>query len=149
MRLSERFVTLFREPTTPHFLLREAAMDEWGADVATVYVLVGECGEYSDQQTWSVAAYLCPEQARAALARLAEWCESTPSGFVRWVNAGTDAATARLGWRRDAADAPTVCPHDARFKTDYGSEAVNGSWVYFDSAAYSVEAIPLRIGGES
>jgi hypothetical protein len=117
MRLSQDVVDLLRNPESPDGLIRDALLD-MGLDVAKVYVVCGSCGSYSDQRSWTVAAFLDEGQARAFCGKLNQWCRDNRvhSETRPWPNGG-----------------PIECPLDPEFKTDS------------DGTSYEVEAIPLRV----
>lgn len=116
--LSDRLVALIRNPETPTYVLRDAVMEE-ERPVASVWVVVGMTGEYSDKRTWTVAAYLEKEAAESLRDRLTEWVKekglTSSRGEYNYLN-------------------PLPKPdEDPNFGCDY-----TGVW-------YDVEEIPLRV----
>jgi hypothetical protein len=74
MRLSEDVVALLRNPETPDEVLYDAVL-EMRCDVAKVYVVSGNCGSYSDYISWTVAAFLNEDSAKAECEKLNSWCK--------------------------------------------------------------------------
>ncbi len=72
--LSDRLMALIRNPETPTFVLRDAVAEE-EEPVASVWLVEGRCGEYSDKHSWTVAAYLDKAQAEGLVERLTKWCK--------------------------------------------------------------------------
>ncbi len=123
MMLSGTITALLRNPETPDHMLRDALQEE-GWDVAKVYVVVGETDEYSDRQTWTVAAYLAEEQAETEAARLNMWCRENH------VHITNRAYALRSRNRTDQKPSG-----DPGFQCDYtGTE-------------YTVDAVELRVTG--
>jgi hypothetical protein len=72
-RISETVFQLIRNPETPQEAIRDAVIEE-GEAVASVFVVTGETGEYSDTSSWNVAAFLDKAQAEAFCESLNQWC---------------------------------------------------------------------------
>lgn len=79
--LSDRLTALIRNPDTPTYVLRDAVREE-EPTVASVFVVSGETGEYSDKRSWAVAAYLERVQAEAVADRLNQWCSRQRCGWA-------------------------------------------------------------------
>ena len=122
MPLSDRLLTLIRNPETPIFALRDACAEE-DPPVATVYVVTGRTLDWINGEewveTWSVAAYLCPDQADARCASLNQWCVD-------------NECHVEFGFPVEKH--PKDCPLDPGFRTDWGG------------VSYNVVPVPLRVG---
>lgn len=70
-------LSLLRNPETPDGVLRDRVLELAGEGraVASVYVVYGRCGSYSDERTWHVSAYLDRAHADARAAALTEWAK--------------------------------------------------------------------------
>jgi hypothetical protein len=119
--LSDKLTALIRNPETPTYVLRDAVQEEEPA-VASVWVVEGQSGSYSDKKHWTVAAYLNREGAEALMGRLDLWLEKTGWG---------DGVPDEWDWMdRDNWPKP---PDDPNF--DY----------VYDGVQYVLYEIPLRV----
>jgi len=107
---------LLRNPECPISVIRDA-LQEQGVSVAKISIIVGSTGEYSDYNTWLVAAYLLKEHADVAAEKLNAWCME--HGFHNGI--------ADYSERRSLKP-----PGDPQFSCDY-----NGT-------KYTVEEVDLR-----
>lgn len=122
--MDKDLAALLRNPETPDYVIRDYLLEREGLNVASVYVVVGRCGEYSDKRTWTVAAYLDKEQAEALRARLEAWCKANEFHDGRPENF----------WALDFNDQEKrKPPEDPQFQADY------------TGTRYVVEEIPLRV----
>lgn len=122
--MDEDLAALLRNPETPDYVIRDYLLEREGLNVASVYVVVGKCGEYSGKQTWTVAAYLSNEQAESLRVRLEAWCKA--NGFHDGRPQGY--------WNLDEDEQERLKPpEDPRFQPDY------------TGTRYVVEEIPLRV----
>jgi hypothetical protein len=117
VRLSQDVVDLLRNPESPDGLVRDALLD-MGWDVAKVYVVCGFTGEYSDQSSWTVAAFLTEGQAVAFCDRLNDWCKT--HGLHR------DAYRIDYEAREEAREAGN--PDDPHFRCDYTGTGCAAFW---------------------
>ena len=120
-RLSDTLLALLRNPETPDYVFRDVVIEHIhdGAKMASVYVVSGETGEYSDRRNWPVVAFLEKAQAEAFCERLNAWCKENFCWY----------------FSSDHYNRPTLCPLDLNFSCDY------------TGTAYHMWEIPLRAEG--
>lgn len=73
-RLDEEIVALLRNPEVPSNVIADAIIEREG-DVASVWIVQGHTGEYSDERDWSVAAFLDKGKAEQICEELNQWCK--------------------------------------------------------------------------
>lgn len=124
--LSERLMSLIRNPECPDYVIRDAVLEEEAA-VADVYVIEGQTGEYSDRQSWSVAAFLAEEHAQEFCDKLNAWCKEKRIAKSNYDYEAADELRDQKTWSFN-------CPLDP------------GLCVYYTGTSYLVYKIPLKAG---
>lgn len=122
MRLSDAMLNMLRNPETPTYVLRDALREE-ECPVHTIYVVSGNTGEYSNKRSWTVAAFLCEQQAIAFVERLHKWVEDN----------GFKDTTPEDYWEQKYDGTGIKPPDDPKFDADY-----NGVW-------YNIWNVPLKV----
>lgn len=123
MHLPRTIEDLLRNPECPNGILLDAISDlvpGWPEEenpMATVFVVMGGTGEYSDHRSWEVAAFLDEAKADALRDELEAWCRANEC----WQQ--------KPPWLYEKDLKP---PQDPQFQCDY------------TGVSYGVAAITLR-----
>lgn len=99
---------MLNNPDTPNFAIKDA-LEERGINVAEVYIVVGQTGEYSRYRGWYIAAYLDNDTAIQCRDKLNTWCKENNCADNQYGN-----------WHYlSEVERHKICPLDPSFNSDY------------------------------
>ncbi|TXH59003.1 MAG: hypothetical protein E6Q97_00910 [Desulfurellales bacterium] len=88
-----------------------------------IYVVIGETGEYSDREEWTVRAFTSEKRAKDFILMLDNWLRENGKSY-------RESRAVHVSGRYN-----TECPHDPRFQVDY-----TGTRYYLDETELEEES---------